>query len=266
MSKKKVTSKTKAVILVHQIGMPGNIEEFTRFCKEQNLLLIEDAACAIGSEYKGQKIGSHSDFVCFSFHPRKVITTGDGGMITTSKKEYADRIKLLRQHGMSVNDRVRHSSSKVIFEEHVEIGFNYRMTDIQAAVGIKQLEKLDWIVEERRKIASRYLEELGELDCVRLPKEEEFKKSNYQSFSVYLNDNALLSRDELMQKMLDAGISTRRGIMTSHREKAYSYFPKISLPETEELSDRSLLIPLFIPMKKEQIDYVIQELKKWLHE
>lgn len=264
--KRKVTPKTKAIILVHQIGMPGDIDEFSAFCKEQNLLLIEDAACAAGSEYKGRKIGSHSDFVCFSFHPRKVITTGDGGMITTTKKEYADRLKLLRQHGMSVNDRVRHNSSKVIFEEHIAIGYNYRMTDIQAAVGIKQLERLDWIVEERRKIAQKYVEALKDFDCIRLPFEDGLRKSNYQSFSIYLKDNTPISRDNLMQKMLNKDIATRRGIMISHRERAYAHFHAISLPKTEELSNRSLLLPLFIPMEKEQIDFVIQELKKWLHE
>jgi dTDP-4-amino-4,6-dideoxygalactose transaminase len=133
--------------------MPADIDAFKKLCQEKNLILIEDAACAIGSAYKGRKIGSHSDLVCFSFHPRKVITTGDGGMIATSNEAYYNRLKLLRQHGMSVNDRIRHVSHKVIFEDHIELGYNYRMTDIQAAVGIKQLEKLDWIVEERRKIA-----------------------------------------------------------------------------------------------------------------
>src|SRR5204863_4213331 len=136
--------------------MPANIDEFKSICKRHDLLSIEDAACAAGSTYHGKKIGSHSDLVCFSFHPRKVISTGDGGMITTNNENYYNRLKLLRQHGMSVNDRVRHNSKTVIFEDHVEIGYNYRMTDIQASVGIKQLEKLDWLIQERRKIADLY--------------------------------------------------------------------------------------------------------------
>ena len=140
------------------MGMPADIEAFQKLCKEKNLVLIEDAACAIGSEYKGKKIGLHSDLVCFSFHPRKVITTGDGGMITTSRKDYNDRLKLLRQHAMSVNDRVRHESNKIIFEDHLEVGYNYRMTDIQASVGIEQLKKLDFIVEKRREIAKKYID------------------------------------------------------------------------------------------------------------
>src|SRR3712207_1307301 len=125
--------------------MPADIDAFRKLCKDNNLILIEDAACAAGVMYKGKKIGAHSELVCFSFHPRKVITTGDGGMITTNRKDYYERLKRLRQHGMSVNDRQRHEAKSIIFEDHVEVGYNYRLTDIQASVGIKQLEKLDWI-------------------------------------------------------------------------------------------------------------------------
>ena len=163
MLAKKITSKTKAILLVHQIGMPADIDAFKELADKHNLKLIEDAACAAGSSYKGAKIGSHSELVCFSLHPRKVISTGDGGFITTNREDYYQRMKLLRQHGMSVNDRVRHESSKLIFEDHVEVGYNYRMTDIQAAVGIKQLEKLDWIVAERRKIAADIMKHLKTL-------------------------------------------------------------------------------------------------------
>jgi dTDP-4-amino-4,6-dideoxygalactose transaminase len=253
-----VTPRTKAILLVHQIGMPADIEAFKELCEEKNLVLIEDAACAAGSAYKGHKIGSHSDLVCFSFHPRKVITTGDGGMITTSNEEYSNRLKLLRQHGMSVNDRVRHLSDKVIFEDHIELGYNYRMTDIQAAVGIKQLEKLDWIVEERRKIAYRYHQAFKDIDCIRLPYEGEGDFSNYQSYSIYLKDNCPISRNDLMQKLLDAGVSTRRGVMTSHRETAYKeYSQGLSLPVSEEAADSSIIIPLYVPMSKEEVEYVI---------
>src|SRR5690606_26307518 len=199
---KRITPNTKAILLVHQIGMPADIDAFRSLADKHKLILIEDAACAAGSKYKGKTIGSHSDFVCFSFHPRKVISTGDGGMITTNREDYAQRMKLLRQHGMSVNDRVRHSSSKLIFEDHVEVGYNYRMTDIQASVGIKQLEKLDWIVEERRKIALKYNEAFGGIDFLRLPIEKEGYFTNYQSYSVYLKENAPISRNELMQRLL----------------------------------------------------------------
>lgn len=264
-TEKKITDKTKAILLVHQIGMPADIDAFKVLAEKYNLKLIEDAACAIGSEYKGKKIGSHSSLVCFSFHPRKVISTGDGGMITTDNENYYNHLKLLRQHGMSVNDRVRHDSKSVIFENHVEIGYNYRMTDIQASVGIKQLEKLDWILEERRKIAGMYHEAFKDIDCIMLPVEREDYFSNYQSYSIYLKDNCPVKRNDLMQKMLDAGIATRRGIMTSHREIAYrERYPGLSLPESEKACDNSIILPLYIPMEKEDVVRVIDTLKLFI--
>lgn len=260
-----ITEKTKAILLVHQIGMPGNIDAFKSLCNKHNIKLIEDAACAIGSSYKGKKIGSHSELVCFSFHPRKVITTGEGGMIATSNPEYYKRMKLLRQHAMSVNDRVRHQSDKVLFEDHLELGYNYRMTDFQAAIGLQQLKKLDWIISKRREIALRYNNELKEIDCIILPEEKEGYFSNYQSFSIYIKETCSISRNELMQKLLNAGIASRRGIMTSHRESAYkSDYNEIHLPVSEDASDRSIMIPIYIPMESSDIDHVISNLKNFL--
>ncbi len=259
--KKKITPKTKAILLVHQIGMPADIDTFKQLCEEKGLKLIEDAACAAGSSYKGQKIGSHSDLVCFSFHPRKVITTGDGGMITTSNEAYYKRIKLLRQHAMSVNDRERHSANKIIFEDHLEVGYNYRMTDIQASVGIKQLEKLDFIVNERRKVAERYNKAFSNLKGVSIQNEEPGYFTNYQSYILMFDNNSKLSRNDFMEKMLEAGIATRRGIMTAHRETAYKEECKnLSLPASEYFSDNSVVIPLFYPMKEEEIQKVIDNI------
>jgi dTDP-4-amino-4,6-dideoxygalactose transaminase len=254
----RITPRTKAILLVHQIGMPADIDAFRDLATKHNLKLIEDAACAAGASYKGAKIGSHSELVCFSFHPRKVISTGDGGMITTNNEAYYRRLKLLRQHGMSVNDRVRHESSKIIFEDHLELGYNYRMTDIQASVGIKQLEKLDWIVAKRKRIASKYHKAFKGISCIRLPIEKKGYSSNYQSYSIYLNDDCPVARNDVMQAMLDAEISTRRGIMTTHRETAYSTeYKGLSLPVSEKASDRSIILPLYIPMEDEAIKKVI---------
>jgi perosamine synthetase len=262
---KKISSATKAILLVHQIGMPADIDRFREICEKHNLKLIEDAACAVGSAYKGKKIGCHSELVCFSFHPRKVISTGDGGMITTNRKDHYERLKLLRQHGMSVNDRVRHLSDKIIFEDHLEVGYNYRMTDIQAAVGIKQLEKLDWLIEERRKIAARYHQAFKDIDCITLPSEPDGYFSNYQSYSIYLKENSPVSRNDLMQKLLDAGIATRRGVMTAHRETAYkNEYKEVHLPVSEDLADRSIVIPLYVPMKSEEVELVIKNIRNML--
>jgi dTDP-4-amino-4,6-dideoxygalactose transaminase len=254
----KITNKTKAILIVHQIGMPADIDAFKELCSKYNLELIEDAACAIGSEYKGKKIGAHSDLVCFSFHPRKVISTGDGGMITTNRADFCERLKLLRQHGMSINDRLRHNAKTVIFEDHVEVGYNYRMTDIQAAVGIKQLEKLDWIVSQRRLVAMAYQDGLKDISCLQLPHEEDDYFSNFQSFSIYLKPTCPLNRNTLMGRLLEAGISSRRGIMTIHRETAYQVESEgVYLPISEDLHDHSIIIPLFVPMDEGEIKYVI---------
>ncbi|GHM99874.1 aminotransferase DegT [Cytophagales bacterium WSM2-2] len=258
-----VTSKTKAILIVHQIGMPADIDAFRILCNEQGLILIEDAACAVGSTYKGKKIGCHSDLVCFSFHPRKVISTGEGGMITTSNKNYAERLRLLRQHGMAINDRVRHSSNKILISDHIELGYNYRMTDIQAAIGIKQLEKLDWIVDQRRKIADYYRARLKDVSCLRLPLEPQKCRSNFQSYCVYVNQEYPRPVVDLMQDLLDAGVSTRSGIMLTHKETAYKeLYSQTSLPVSEDLLQRCLLLPLYVPMSKDDVDKVINELLK----
>jgi dTDP-4-amino-4,6-dideoxygalactose transaminase len=243
--------------------MPADIDAFAALARKHNLKLIEDAACAAGSSYKDSKIGSHSELVCFSFHPRKVITTGDGGMITTNNEAYYTRLKLLRQHGMSVNDRTRHESSKIIFEDHLEVGYNYRMTDIQASVGIHQLEKIDWIVGKRRKIAKMYQKAFKGIDCIQVPVEKKGYYSNFQSFSILLKDNCKIERNDLMQALMDEGISSRRGIMTTHREMAYKKeFAGLSLPVSEKACDRSIILPLYVPMANDDIEKIISTFKK----
>jgi dTDP-4-amino-4,6-dideoxygalactose transaminase len=258
---------TKAIMIVHQMGAPADIDAFKRICDKYNLKLIEDAACAIGSEYKGKKIGIHSNLVCFSFHPRKLITTGDGGMITTANEDYCRRLRHLRQHGMSINDRMRHEAKTIVMEEYLETGYNYRMTDIQAAVGIKQLEKIDWIVQERRRIAFQYIELLKDIDCIVLPVEKSYCQNNYQSFSIYLKKKCPIKRNDLMAKLLATGISTRRGVMTSHREPAYKKESvDVKLPVSEDASDNSIILPLFVPMKDEEIIYVCNNFKNIMME
>jgi len=253
----RITTKTKAILLVHQIGIPADIDVFKEICNKNNLMLIEDAACAIGSSYKGKKIGSHSDLVCFSFHPRKVITTGDGGMITTNNKAYYHRLKQLRQHGMSVSDADRHGAKKVIIEEYLELGYNYRMTDIQASIGIEQLKRLDNIITLRREIAIKYNVAFSKIKGVRINEDTVKGELNYQSYALWLDPNKW-SRNEIMQRLLDVGVSSRRGIMLTHKEKAYSNF-KCDLPQSEGLSDNSILLPLFVPMEQSDVDYVIEK-------
>jgi dTDP-4-amino-4,6-dideoxygalactose transaminase len=259
-----LSRRTRAILIVHQMGLPADIDAFLQLCRENQLHLIEDAACAVGSRYKNRPVGSHSDLVCFSFHPRKVITTGDGGMITTHRQDYYERLKKLRQHGMSVNDRARHESKDVVLESYDEIGYNYRLTDIQAAMGIKQLEKLSWIIEQRRKIAETYNRAFVSHPNLKIPFESLESFTNYQSYSLYVKEKASISRNTLMQKLLDKGIGTRRGIMSIHREIPYQSFFNKSLPVTEDLSDRSILLPIYPEMPedfcREIIDAIWTEL------
>jgi dTDP-4-amino-4,6-dideoxygalactose transaminase len=256
-----ITPRTKAIMPVHQIGLPADIDRFTSLGVKYGVKIIEDAACAIGSRYKGQPIGGHSEMACFSFHPRKVITTGEGGMVTTNNAAYADRLRLLRQHGMSVSDAVRHGSKQVIIETYDCVGYNYRMTDIQATMGIEQMKKLDWIVTRRRQLAARYDEALSDHPWLRPPHVPDYAEFNYQSYAAHLTDDAPLTRNDLMQQLLDHGISTRRGIMLSHKEPAYAdHDLRHDLSQSHRASSRSLLLPLYPGMSDDQQSQVIGRL------
>ena len=250
-----ITDRTRAILCVHQMGMPCDLKEITEIARHHGLPVVEDAACAIGSEIRWnnrwEKIGKpHADVACFSFHPRKVISTGDGGMLTTANAEFDQQFRLLRQHAMSVPDTVRHGSNQVIFESYPVLGYNYRMTDIQAAVGREQLRRLPAIVAERRELAERYGELLADSVGLVLPSEPEWARSNWQSYCVRLPDDC--DQRAVMQAMLDAGVSTRRGIMCSHREDAYrTENPGRSLPASEAAQDRCVLLPLFPGMSPE---------------
>ena len=258
-----ITPRTKAILVVHQIGLPVDLDRFLAIGARRGVTIVEDAACAIGSRYKGQPIGGHSAMACFSFHPRKVITTGEGGMITTNNAHYAQRLRLLRQHGMSVPDTVRHAAQRVITEQYVCVGYNYRMTDIQAAVGIEQMKRLDWIVARRRELAARYTEALKGHPWLRPPWVPDYAEPNFQSYAVQLTDAAPLGRDELMQRLLDQGIATRRGIMLTHREPAYAGHPlPAPLQQSEQASDRSTLLPLFPQMTAAELDTVLAALRQ----
>ncbi len=258
-----ITPRTKAILTVHQMGMPADMERILAIAAAHNLPVIEDAACAIGSELlwqgRWEKIGKpHGVIACFSFHPRKVLSTGDGGMITTNNADYAEQFRLLRQHGMSVNDRVRHLANQVIFEEYNLVGYNYRMTDIQAAVGREQLRRLPEIVATRRRLAERYAELLRALPGVTAPTEPPYTRTNWQSYPIYLPD--WCDQRAVMQYMLDHGIATRRGIMCAHRERPYWRATGYHLPHSEYGQDRSIVLPLYPQMTTADQDYVVATL------
>jgi len=276
-----ITGRTKAILCVHQLGMPCDLERIVGIGLVRGVPVIEDAACATGSEirWKGEwePIGRPRGAVaCFSFHPRKVVSTGDGGMLTTNDATLDHRFRLLRQHGMSVPDAVRHASPSVVFEDYPELGFNYRMTDIQAAVGREQLRRLPAMVARRRELAARYTANLANIPGVCAPFEPDWARSNWQSYAIRLA--AGIDQRTIMQRMLDAGVSTRRGVMNAHREAAYplaSWRCGASLTACEcggrggcaclrhgeELQDSTIVLPLYHQMTEGVQDTVIDAVR-----
>ena len=263
---KAITPRTKAVLAVHQMGMPCEMHSILSVANRYGLRVVEDAACASGSEMlwdgRWEKIGKpHGDIACFSFHPRKVISTGDGGMLTTGNAGWDQQFRLLRQHAMGVSDTVRHASDKVIFETYASVGYNYRMTDIQAAVGREQLLRLPGIVERRRKLAVHYGELLRDIKGLGLPHEPHDVRSNWQSFCVRLP--AGCDQTAVMQSMLDAGVATRRGVMCSHREPAYRDQARLmALPRSESAQDTCIVLPMFPQLERGELEIIAAALKR----
>ncbi|MFD0688160.1 DegT/DnrJ/EryC1/StrS family aminotransferase [Actinomadura fibrosa] len=252
-----LTPRTRAVVLVDQGGIPADLDAMRALCDPRGITVVEDAACAAGSEYQGRPVGAGAELTAWSFHPRKLITTGEGGMLTLRDEAAARRARRLREHGMSVSAADRHGSAKVVLEEYEETGFNYRMTDMQAAVGLVQLGRLDAIVARRRELAERYRRLLADVPGLACAGDPPHGRTNYQSFWVLLPDDHPIGRDDLLQRMLDAGISARRGIMAAHREPAYADVPA-DLPVTDRFTARSLILPLFHAMTAAEQDRVAE--------
>jgi dTDP-4-amino-4,6-dideoxygalactose transaminase len=250
-----ITARTRAILCVHQMGMPCDLAAILAIAREHGLAVIEDAACATGSEIRveseWQKIGRpHGDVACFSFHPRKVLTTGDGGMLTTNDPERDRQFRLWRQHGMSVSDLSRHAAREVITETYPVIGYNYRLTDVQASIGRKQLDRLPDLIRGRRALAAAYGELLRDIPGLELPSEPSWARSNWQSYCVRLPPGVPQLR--VMQHMLDAGVATRRGIMCAHREAAYAQHPSPErLRRSEQAQDCCILLPIYADMTAE---------------
>jgi perosamine synthetase len=259
-----VTARTRAVIAVHQAGIPADLEAIHAYCDPRRISVMEDAACAIGSELYGRPVGTDSDLVSFSFHPRKLLTTGEGGMIVCRRPEDAERARRLREHGMSASAAQRHASGATIIESYDETGFNFRMTDIQAAVGLVQLGRLPALIERRRELASRYAEQLGDIPGVRLAADPPYGTTNFQSYWMLLPAEAPISRDDLLSGLLADGISARRGIMAAHLEPAYAEQPRTALPVTEELTHNSLILPLYHDLASEDQERVVASLRRHL--
>ena len=252
-----ITERTKAIMPVHQLGLPADMDPILELAADRGIEIVEDAACAIGARYKGRTIGSLGPAACFSLHPRKVITTGEGGMITVQDRAVAERLRRLRQHAMDVSDVARHAARDIVIEHYPERGWNQRMTDMQAALGLTQLELLDEILEERRRQADRYTAAFERMPYLTPPRDPEYAQRTWQSYAVHLSPQAPIGRTELMRQLLSDGVATRRGVMAIHEEAAYAG-SDVALPNTETLTRETFMLPLFPGMTDEQQDHVIE--------
>jgi dTDP-4-amino-4,6-dideoxygalactose transaminase len=254
-----ITPRTKAVMPVHQVGLPADMDGFEELAARHGLTIVEDAACAIGAEHRGRPIGSLGNLACFSLHPRKVITCGEGGMITLQDPILAARLRQLRQHAMDQSALARHAAKKNVVEHYPERGWNSRMTDLQAAVGLCQLEVLEEILAERRRLAERYNEMLAPVPTLEIPFEPEYSRRTWQSYPVRVKPEAGVSAAEVMDELLADGIATRRGIMAIHLEQSYQNSAG-PLPHTEAAAREFVLLPLFPGLADEQQDFVVDRL------
>jgi len=255
-----VTTKTKAICAVHQLGLPADLSPLEDIANRHGLILYEDAACALGSTFHDRPIGGHSTLACFSFHPRKIITTGEGGLVTTNSDELATRLRRLRQHG---RPNAKADAAQGRGQPPASLGFNYRMTDIQAALGIAQMNRLDNILARRRSIAQRYDEALAEIEFLEAPFVPPNRSHNYQSYQILVRPDAPLSRDVLLERLRRQGILAGPGVTCIHRRDDYR--SRRPLPKSEEAEDHSMIVPLFPQMTDEQVDRITSALRDLMH-
>ena len=258
---KVVTARTRAVIAVDQGGVPLDLRAIRAWCTPRDIVVVEDAACAAGSTAYGRPVGAEADIAAWSFHPRKLLTTGEGGMLTTSHADWADRARRLREHAMSVSAADRHASVLAPPESYSEVGFNYRMTDMQAAVGLVQLGRLPEMVARRRLVAATYAEVVADLPGLRVVADPDWGTTNFQSCWIEVLGEYPLDREELLVRLAEAGISARRGIMAAHRHPAHSHRQHVALPVTERLNDQTLILPLFHQMTDGELTRVCEALR-----
>ena len=251
------SSRTKAILPVHQVGLAADLDQFSP-AQSAGIAIVEDAACAIGATYRGRPIGSHGRLTCFSFHPRKTVSTGEGGMITTDTEEIAERARRLRSHGATVSAHARHEAKGVVFEQYAELGFNYRLSDVQAAIGLVQLSKLDGALSRRRALADRYDAAFRSVPQVTTPARPPYAEHAFQSYGIMLTPDCRHQRDAVLRGLIDRAISCRRGIPPIHLEPLYvERFGRASLPVTEAVAARSLFLPMFASLSVSDQDRVI---------
>ncbi len=259
--------RISAIVAVHQLGIPCDLRNILPLSNLYKIPVVEDAAFATGSEISfddgkvWEKIGKpHGDIACFSFHPRKPLVTGEGGMLTTANEQYDSMFRLMRHQGMAVSDLVRHQSKKIIIEDYIVTGYNYRMTDIQAAIGVEQLKRLPEMIRKKKEISEFYLKNFSEISWAEKILDPSYGHSNCQNFPIVLNESAPLDRDEIMQYFLDRGISTRPCVMNSHHEIPYKS-DLWSLPNSDRTRNRGILLPLFYEITDQELEQIVEAFK-----
>lgn len=258
-----LTPNTKAVIAVDQGGVPVDLDPIRALCDPLQITVVEDAACGAGSTYHGRPVAAGAEVAAWSFHPRKILTTGEGGMLTTSRADWAGRARTLREHAMTISAADRHGSVLAPAESYSEVGFNYRMTDLQAAVGIVQLQRLDEVVARRRELAARYGDAIASIAGLRAVADPDYGTCNFQSYWVEVLPEYPLDRDGLLAALAEHEISGRRGIMAAHRQPPYAHLVQPGeLPVTERLNDNTLILPLFHQLRHDDQDRVIKVLAR----
>ena len=240
-----ITTRTRAVIAADQGGVPLDLAALRALCDPLGIVVIEDAACGAGSTAYGSPVGAGAEIAAWSFHPRKLLTTGEGGMLTTSRPEWAERARRLREHAMSASAAERHASVLAPPESYDEVGFNYRMTDLQAAIGLVQLRRLPELVARRRQLAKTYATVIDDLPGLRIVADPEWGTTNFQSCWIEVGPDHPVDRDGVLAHLAEAGISARRGIMAAHQHAAHSHRAGGPLPITERLTASTLILPVF---------------------
>ncbi len=262
---KRITPKTRAIMMVDQIGLPADLDRFKAVAKKHGLILVDDAATALGATYKGKPVGGHGVTTCYSFHPRKMITTGEGGMMMTDDDAIAERARQLRSTGASISDLVRHQAKGALFQQYFDAGYNYRMTDMQGAMGLVQLDKLEAIIAQRAAQAKLYDELLAPLDEVIPPFVPEYATHAWSSYCIRLGSKARVVADDVVKRMAERNVSCRRGIQPLHHEPYFEEHMKgLVLPETESAARETLFLPIFPGLREEEQRTVIAALKESL--
>lgn len=249
---KNLTPNTKALIAVHIYGHPCDMDAIMKFADRHNLFVIEDAAEAHGARVRGKRVGSFGHIGCFSFYGNKLITTGEGGMCVTSNEALASKMQILKSHGMNPDRKYWHD----------HIGFNYRMTNLQAAIGVAQVQKIEWLISQKRRVAQAYYERLLPVETagyIQLPKEMEWAESSYWLYSILVSDKDLSAFD-IIKKLQSYGVDSRPFFTPMHLLPPYKN--DLSLPISEKLAKTGVCLPSSVVLMESEIDYIVEQLKK----